>query len=588
MHAINDGYANIVANLGTARDKAASGFYVVHPLSAHDLLDMYRTSWLAGSIVDYPAEDATRNWRFWRADADQIGRIEALEKTLNVKKLVRDAIIAARLYGGAALYINTPDADPSSELTPPRQVISLTLLTNNTLNAGPLNNDITSRYYGQPEYYVLRNSGTSSEVRIHPSRLVIFLGSDIPRDPSTAAMFSTTWADSVLQKTRTAIMQTDSTMANVASLVFEAKIDVFKFKSFAQLLANNQDDVLLRRLNVMAAAKGINGAVTIDSEDDYSQKSASFSGLPDVIARFMDAVAGASRIPVTRLFGRSAAGLSGSGDGDERVYFDRIGDMQSTEIGPAMATLDEMLVHQALGARPPEIYYEWAPLRQLTESERADNFQKTADAARAIAGPNAGALVSLYALSDALVNELTEQGVLPGLDQAVAKYGTLEEENAFEGDDTQQAPMTDAAPRPLYVSRRVLNAREILRHYAAQGLDGLVDAADMHVTITYSRQPVDWFAMGETWQSELRVTEGGPRVMELFGPEKTTLVLSFLSSDLKYRHDRMIEGGASWDWPDYQPHISISYAFDGDVESVQPWTGEIILGPEVFEEIAEP
>lgn len=430
---ISDGLVNVVAQLGTGRDKAAHNQYVVEHLSSVQLLNAYRTSWLAAAIIDYPAEDATRKWRGWRAEAEQITKIEALESKLRLRSMVQDALVSARLYGGSAIYINTGDSQQDQPLVPGAGVVirSLVVLSKNSLSAQEIVRDIDSPYYGRPEFYTLATGGTSSPVRIHASRLVIFRGAKIPDDPNAT---NTGWDDSILQSTLEAIEQTDSTMANIASLVFEAKVDVFKFKGFAQLLADNQDDLLLRRLRMQAAMKGINGAVVIDTEDDYQQKSASFNGLTDVAGKFQDAVSGAARIPVTRLFGRAAVGLSGSGDGDERVYFDRVSHEQGTSIGPAMALLDECIIWQALGSRPAEIYYEWNPLRQLNELERAEIFVKTATAARSIAGTNAGELISLFALSDALVNELVEQGVLPGLEQSVIEYGTLGEENTMVGD----------------------------------------------------------------------------------------------------------------------------------------------------------
>src|SRR5690606_31601160 len=128
------------------------------------------------------------------------------------------------------------------------------------------------------------------------------------------------------------------------------------------LLAQHQDELILRRARLQAAMKGINGMLMIDAQDDYEKKSAAFSGLEALMARFFEWVSGAARIPVTRLFGRAVAALSGSGEGDERVYYDRIADIQSQGIEPAISLLDECIITQALGERPAEIYYEWAPL----------------------------------------------------------------------------------------------------------------------------------------------------------------------------------------------------------------------------------
>lgn len=602
MTDINDGLVNVVANLGTGRDKAAASHYVYAPLDYVQLLAAYRGSWLPRSIVDIPAQDATRKWRSWQAEAAQIEKIEALEKKLGVRAKIEECKIAARLYGGAALYIGTNDKDPSKPLDPSkvREIRSLTVLTPQELNPGEISKDIDSGYYGRPETYRLTNKGNGEEIVIHPSRLVVMEGVSVP----DVTLTNQGWGDSALQSTIEAIRQMDSTSANVASLVFEAKVDVFKFEGFANLLkAAGGDEQAIKRLRTQAAMKGINGAVVIDAQDDYTPKSASFGGLDALMDRFANLVAGASRIPVTRLFGRASVGLSGTGDGDERVYFDRINHMQTTEIEPAMAVLDECIIWAALGSRPANIWYRWNPLRQVTEKERADIFKTTADAARALAGAQAGELLPVDALSDSLANELTEQGVLPGLEKKIKEYGTLYEQGEEDAAEAANAVLptpavpngnqvADAAPRTLYVRRDVLNAAEIIAHFKAQGFSTTLPSDNMHVTITYSRAPVDWMKMGDNWSDNgdggITIPAGGPRIMEAFGKDGEAKVLTFASSSLSWRHEDMKRNGATWDHPEYQPHITISYAADApDIDAVEPWRGKIELGPEIFEEINE-
>ncbi|MDH2234649.1 DUF1073 domain-containing protein, partial [Delftia tsuruhatensis] len=252
---------------------------------------------------------ATRKWRQWRAEAEQITKIERLEKKLHLKRRVQDAVTAARLYGGSALYLNTKTAKQELPLQVGKEEVrSLVVLTRNNLTPDQVVRDIDNPYYGRPEFYTLATGDNAGQVRIHASRLVIFRGATLPEDANTATA-NQGWGDSVLQSTMDAIQQMDGTMANMASLVFEAKVDVLKFSGLASLLEDEGNDATLtRRLSTQAAMKGINGALVIDAEDDYEQKSANFAGLPDVVAKFMDAVAGASRIPVTRLYGRAAVG----------------------------------------------------------------------------------------------------------------------------------------------------------------------------------------------------------------------------------------------------------------------------------------
>lgn len=432
---ISDGLQNVVANLGTGRDKASHTVYVPDNLTSEQLVAMYRTSWLAAAICDYPAEDATRKWRNWRAEAEQITKIEAEEKRLVLQHKVQEALIASRILGGSALYISAENQDPTKPLKPGDRINSLVLMGKDELTPGEIVRDISSPYYGKPEFYEINSNGKGARVRVHASRFAIFTGRKVPG--AGVYTHSGVWGDSALQSTLSAIQGADTTVANIASLIFEANVDVMKVHGFADLLAQHQDDLILRRAHLQAAMKGINGMLMIDAQDDYEKKSSAFSGLEALMAKFFDWVSGAARIPVTRLFGRAAAALSGSGDGDERVYYDRIGDIQCQDIAPAISLLDECIITQALGDRPAEIYYEWAPLRQRTEAESAEMFSKYAAAARALAGANAGEVIPVDALSDAMVNALTEIGVLPGLEAAVEQYGSLGEQEGFVGGEDE-------------------------------------------------------------------------------------------------------------------------------------------------------
>lgn len=444
---VTDSLRNVIANLGTGRDKAASSVYAFCPRTDPELISAYRGSWLPRAIVDIPAEDSVRKWREWKADPEQITLIDQVEARLGVKRKLEQAIKMARLLGGSAIYIQTNERNPSRPMTPDsvQEIRGLTVLTKMDLTPGPIVRDIENTYYGKPEIYKLSRQDGQPEVEIHASRLVVLDGNMIPhgvgfagyRDTPLHGAYSEGWGDSVLQSVLEVVTQHDSSVANIASLIFEAKINVFKFEGFSEQLMQNKGGAVTNRLSLQAAHKGINGDVVIDMKDDFQQRTANFGGLDSLLERFGYLVAGAAEIPATRLFGRSSAGLSGSGDGDERVYFDRINHEQTLKIGPAMELLDECIIRVALGSRPPEVWYEWRPLRQVSEQERAEIFSKTATAARALAGANAGEIIPLDALSDALVNELTEQGVLPGLEVKIAEYGSLGEQGE-EGEDERE------------------------------------------------------------------------------------------------------------------------------------------------------
>lgn len=141
-------------------------------------------------------------------------------------------------------------------------------------------------------------------------------------------------------------------------------------------------------------------------------------------------------------------------------------------------------------------------------------------------------------------------------------------------------------PRTLYVSRPLLNAAELIDWAKAQGFAKTIPADDLHVTIVFSRDPVDWEAAGDS-QDEVRVPTGGRRTVTTLG-DQGAVVLRFEQAELAKRWQAFRDIGASWDHDGYRPHVTITYSA-GDVKlaDVEPFRGELVFGPERFAEINE-
>ncbi|WFU07655.1 DUF1073 domain-containing protein [Rhizobium sp. CB3090] len=434
---VRDGLMSLASRMGTERDKAASVFYAQPILTDEQIIAAYRGSWLPRKIVDIPALDSCRKWRNWQAGSDQIGAIEAEERRLNLRGKVLEAAKKGRLFGGAALFIGTGDADPSRPLDAERVgkggLKHLTVLTRRQLAAGEIERDPTSEWYGRPKFYTLTGVN-GAQVAIHPSRLVIFNGAMAPDEDFGGALGQAGWGESVLTAAFDAIKNADSTAANIASLIFEAKIDIIKVPQFSANIGNQAyEDAVLRRYTLANTIKGVNGTLILDSEEEYDSKSAPLAGLTDILMAFMQIVSGAADIPVTRLLGQSPAGLNATGDGDMKNYHDRIQAIQELDFTPAMSRLDECLIRSATGARDPEIYATWAPLEQMSEKEKADIFKTKADAARALVGSSSGQeIIPRQALSEALVNTFVEDGALPGLEAAIEAFTGARQEGMSE------------------------------------------------------------------------------------------------------------------------------------------------------------
>lgn len=430
---VNDNLTSLVAGLGTDRDKAASLYYGVPLLTDEQIFNAYRGAWLPKKIVDIPALDSCREWRSWQATADQIEKIEAEEQRLDIRGKVLRARIKARLWGGAAIYINTGDPNPGQPLDVERikqgGLRGLTVLTRRELGAGEIDRDPDSEWYGRPKVYQM--SSASRSLDVHPSRLVVFRGAEAPDEDLNP---SPGWGDSVLLAVMSAIHQADGTAANIASLVFEARINIIRIPDFMNNIADPMyRSALLARYRLAAQTKGNNGDMLMDKEEEFEQRTASFATLPDVLDRFLQIVSGAADIPATRLLGQSPAGMNATGISDMKNYHDRVRSSQEIDMTPAMYRLDECLIRSAVGSRDPAIFYKWVPLEQMSEKEKADIFKTKMEAIEKLVDTT---LAPVDALAAAVSNMIIEDGSLPGyeaaLEESTREAGILEEPEPAE------------------------------------------------------------------------------------------------------------------------------------------------------------
>lgn len=141
--------------------------------------------------------------------------------------------------------------------------------------------------------------------------------------------------------------------------------------------------------------------------------------------------------------------------------------------------------------------------------------------------------------------------------------------------------------KTLYVSRPLLNAKEV-RKWAKKYLKcKLLEADDMHVTIAFSREKVDWKTFKPKKDKlKIKVDQLAPSRLG----DKGAVVLKFKSDELQERWKEFKDGGCSWDYPSYQPHVTMTYDYkgsDSNLNDVDTFSGEFIFGPEKFTEVVE-
>lgn len=620
-----DGLANLFSRLGTGADRNTQSYYTVPFMAQPQLEAAYRSSWLTRKVIDLPPFEMTRAGRTWKAEADQIEALEQAEMALNLWSKLREAIRVARLHGGSALVLGVRQGTPDQPLIVDRlgaKTLRYAIVVSRHQLTAPNGQDTNpeSDFFMQPAMWELGGK-RGNTVKIHPSRVITFHGAPLPAGAVTMSWLDQFWGDPLLFSIKSAIDNAETSQASVATLLHELKQDVIHIPGLTETIATaGAEETLAARITAINHLKGLFGTLLLDGGDEdgngkeeWETRQLSFAQLPETLRQFISIVAGASDIPVTRLMGESPGGLQSTGKGEQDDFDKMIAAKQTAELMPALVRLDEILIRSVLGSRPPEIYSEFSPLKELSETEQSENDKRDAETVE-IYGRTA--LIPSDALAKAAVNRMTESGRWPGLDQAIdeSDKGLGEEPApdplalpapANENDvqamqergavtrDQAISLLADASPRSLYVRRQLLNAAEFIAWAKSQGFETTTPAADLHVTIVFSRTPIDWMKAGsDYWGGEkdgkLTVPPGGARIVERLG-DKGAVVLLFASPVLTYRHVDILRAGATSQFDEYQPHVTITYkAPDGlDLSSVEPFRGALEFGPEIFEEVVE-
>ena len=634
MAMIVDTLVNLLSGLGTSKDKGAFNQYVFSPMAQEELRAAYRTDWIARKVVSIPAQDATRAWRLWQADVKQITAIENVEKRFDVRSKTRKALTYARLFGGGALVMGVDDGDQAQPLNlqrlRPGSLRFLHAVSRHELLSGEINLDVMSPDYGLPSYYEAHSPSRPS-VRIHPSRVLRFIGCETPDNREASQMEG--WGDPVLQIVRDAVLSCSAVTSSIASLVHESKIDIVKLPELSERLVDEEySRQLTARFTLANTLKSMTNTLLMDSNEEWDRKEINFSALPDVVRVYLLIASGAADIPATRMLGQSPAGMTSTGESDIRNYYDSVSSQQENEIRPVLASLDQVILAEALGVSNAneQIFYEWQPLWQMTAEQKAEIAVKKSTVFTA--DVNSG-MIPEIALANARINQLIEDGVYPGLEReieeadaagegveamieekqaaaeaaraALAQAGkakSQQEQEEIEADAEDAPPImkskdgrpitADATPRSLYVSRSVVNASDLVAWIKSEKMDDILPAQELHVTIVHSAVPMDWTKIeGDAWgqdeQGRVTIPPGGMRMIDLLDGDAVALIIN--SSVLQWRHADIKRAGAFCEHDEYMPHITLGYPEMTEVvrervRNMTPYQGRIVLGPEIFEE----
>ena len=119
------------------------------------------------------------------------------------------------------------------------------------------------------------------------------------------------WGESEVEALYNDVVKHDNVAANMAALTFRANVDTMEVQNLDQLFSVTSGEQQRRFWNVMQAQsvmKSNFGMQLVNQGDQIKNTQYTFTGLQEVYDSMCLDLSGASRIPVTKLFGRSPGG----------------------------------------------------------------------------------------------------------------------------------------------------------------------------------------------------------------------------------------------------------------------------------------
>lgn len=427
-----DAFSNVLARLGAGTPNLLEGTeYSLQRMSRdfNTLNALYRESWIVRRIIDVIPADMLKNWITITSglDPDVEKRFSlTLRRTQLIDKLKR-GMQWGRLYGGAlgVMLVKHQGYDLSQALQldwiMPGDFAGLLIFDrwNGVNPSSELIEDISDPDYGYPKYYTVTDPAGGGSVKIHHSRVIRFTGNTLPFWEEIAEM---QWGASVVESIFDELRKRDNVSWNIAQLTFMANIRVLKMQDLGQLLASTDNESqaeLLRTLEAQNMLLNNMGMQVMDAADGLETHQYTFGGLADCYQQFIMDISGAAEIPVTRLFGRSPSGLNATGESDLQNYYDMIAEKQESYLRPILNKVLPPFIISTLGSLPDDFDFEFDPVAEPSDKERADLAKCGTD--NVVAAYNAGLISQRTALKE-LKQQSERTGVWTNItDEDIAK-----------------------------------------------------------------------------------------------------------------------------------------------------------------------
>ena len=389
--AVQDAFSNPLFRLGYGSQSPleATEYPLTRMTDNYALLNsLYRDNWVVQNVVGLMVDDMLREWYKLKGNIapEMQDALDRVERQTRTRARLNEGMRWGRLYGGAAGLILIKGQEDLSkpldlDMVFPGSFQGLYIL-DRWQGVTPNMELVFEGGDPVPESYSITDARGYTVTNVHHSRLIRFTGRDLPFLEKVAEMY---WGESEVEALYKEVVAHDNVSANMAALTFQANINTMEVKGLEQLFSIGSGQAQRRFWNVMQAQSVLRsnfGTQLVEEGTKLTNTQYTFTGLQEVYESMALNLCGASHYPMTKLFGRSPAGMNATGESDIKNYYDYVDSQREAKLRPALQKLLPVLCMSAWGFVPDDLDFTFPPLWTPTAMETAEIALKKAQAIR--------------------------------------------------------------------------------------------------------------------------------------------------------------------------------------------------------------
>lgn len=311
-----------------------------------------------------------------------IAELESDLQSFQIKSIFNRALATTGYQGGCLVYVDVGELDDEEKKTPlyldaatfkKGSFRGLRIIEPINLYPGRYDTlDPTSEDYFNPEtWFVLGKE-------YHRSRFLYFAQNEVPLILKPLYNF---FGISLAQQVLEYVQNFTENRRSAQRLLNKFSLTIWR-TDMSQFLSGGDCNSLTQRVKYFNAQRSNDGTVLLDKEtEEMEQINTPLSGVTDIVSMSLDLAPVILGISKDKYFGDLPKGLNASSEGTNRIYYDKIQSLNEKICYDNVEKVLKILQLNRYGEIDDNISFQFAPLWEMDERERAEINKVKADTA---------------------------------------------------------------------------------------------------------------------------------------------------------------------------------------------------------------